>query len=42
MLKHENLCLETFKEDNGTPALLEECNDINANQVSGSVLWGIS
>lgn len=33
MLKHDMYCLETASEEDGTPALLRECNENNSNQV---------
>lgn len=33
MLKHDMFCLETASEEDGTPALLRDCNENNSNQV---------
>lgn len=33
MLKHDTLCLETASEEDGTPAVLLECDENNSNQV---------
>ena len=33
MLKHDSNCLETANEEDGTPALLLNCDESNTNQV---------
>ena len=33
MLKHDSNCLETTNEEDGTPALLLNCDESNTNQV---------
>ena len=43
MLKHDTLCLETASEEDGTPAVLLECDEKNSNQVLIEVIqWGMS
>ena len=41
MLKHDMYCLETASEEDGTPALLRECNENNSNQVLNIIQWNI-
>lgn len=41
MLKHDMYCLETASEENGTPALLQECNENNSNQVLNIIQWKV-
>ena len=41
MLKHDMYCLETASEETGTPALLQECNENNSNQVLSIIRWKV-
>lgn len=41
MLKHDIFCLETASEEDGTPAVLRECDENNSNQVHKIIQWKI-
>ena len=38
MLKHDTNCLETASEEDGTPALLLNCDESNTNQVINDLI----